>query len=81
MPTRQQMIDWIEERYNHLLENHEMVKNSFDVCGITSTDPEKIRGAEFFKQCMAKAVENIDDTEESEDDPYVVEFGTIENDS
>ena len=34
-PTRQQMVDWVKEAFVYLTRNQEMVKHSFEVCGIT----------------------------------------------
>ena len=48
---------------------YEMVKNYFDVCGITSYDPNKVRIA-FF--CQEKALRNLGLVhEEIEDDPFL----------
>ena len=38
VPTRQNMIDWVKEGYDSLVQDQEMVKKSFEVCGISSTD-------------------------------------------
>ena len=35
--TRQHMIDWVKEGFDHLIERPEMVKLSFEVCGISSS--------------------------------------------
>ena len=41
-PSRQHMFDWVEEAYNAISSDIGMVKRSFDVCGITSTDKNKV---------------------------------------
>ena len=41
-PTRQQMVDWVKEAFDYLTRNQEMVKHSFEVCGITVSDTEKV---------------------------------------
>ena len=64
------MVDWIEEGSDYLAQDKEMVKKSFEVCGITSSDPERVRNGEFFKKCMEKAKESLDaGDDEADDDP------------
>ena len=48
------------------------VKKSFQVCGISSSDPDKVRNGAFFKLCMGKALLNLDadDASEIDDDPF-----------
>ena len=48
------------------------VKKSFQVCGISSSDPYKVRNGAFFKLCMGKALLNLDadDASEIDDDPF-----------
>ena len=55
--TRQQMVDWVKEACDYLPRNQEMVKHSFEVCGITVSDNEKVRNADFYKRCMKDALE------------------------
>lgn len=52
VPTRQHMINWVKEGYNYLAQNKEMVKRSFEVCGITSSNPERFRSGKFYELCM-----------------------------
>ena len=49
-----------------------MVKNSFQVCNITSLDPDTKHNSAFFKQCMGKTIHNLktDDANEIVDDPF-----------
>ena len=49
-----------------------MVKISFQVCGISSLDPDKVRNGAFFKECMGKVLHNqeADDTNEIDDNPF-----------
>ena len=58
-PTRQQMVDWVKEAFDYLTRNQEMVKHSFEVCGITVSDTEKVRNADFYKRCMKDALESL----------------------
>ena len=60
VPTRQNMTDWVKEGYDSLAQDQEMVKKSFEVCGISSTDTGKLRNGDFFKQCMEKALQNLE---------------------
>ena len=71
VPTRQQMIDWVKEGNDYLAQDKEMVRRSFEVCGITSSDPEKVRSGEFFRKCMGKAQDSLDaDKDDEEGDPF-----------
>ena len=49
-----------------------MVKSCFEVCGISSSDPQKVRNDKFYKECMEKALGDLNDKDldESEEDPF-----------
>ena len=49
-----------------------MVKKSFQVGGISSSYPDKVRNGAIFKQRMEKALHNLeaDDASEIDDDPF-----------
>ena len=49
-----------------------MVKSSFKVCGISSSEPQKVRNDMFYKECMEKAFGDLndEDLDESEEDPF-----------
>ena len=48
-----------------------MVRRSFEVCGITSSDPEKVRSGEFLQKCTEKAQDSLNaDEDDEEDDPF-----------
>ena len=49
-----------------------MVKKSFQVFSISSLDPDKVQNGAFFKQCMGKALHNleVDNANEIDDDPF-----------
>ena len=53
-----------------------MVKSSFEVCGISSSDPQKVRNDKFYKECMEKALGDLsdEDLDESEEDPFFMFF-------
>ena len=38
-----------KEGFDYLIQDQEMVKKSFQVCGISSSDPDKVRNGVFFK--------------------------------
>ena len=42
-PSRQDMVDWVEEAYKLISSDQDMIMHSFDVCGITTSDPAKVR--------------------------------------
>ena len=46
--TRRYMTDWVKEGFNHLVERSEMVKRSFEVCSISSSDSLKVHNASFY---------------------------------
>ena len=72
-PTGQQMVDWVKEAFNYLTRNQEMVKHSFEVCGITVQDTEKVRNADFYKRCVKDALESLEnEVEEEDDDPFTL---------
>ena len=66
------MIHWVKEEYDSLVQDQEMVKKSFEVCGISSTDTGKVRNGDFFKQCMEKALQNleVDVGNATDEDPF-----------
>ena len=67
------MVDWVKEAFDYLTRNQEMVKHSFEVCGITLSGNEKIRNAEFYKQCMKDVLESLgNEVEEEDDDPFTL---------
>ena len=68
--THQHMIDQVKEEFDYLVQK--MVNKCFQDCGIRSSDPDKVRNGTFFKQCMGKALQNLeaDDPNEIDDDPF-----------
>ena len=46
------MVDWVKEAFDYLTRSQEMVKHSFEVCGITVSDTEKVRNADFYKRML-----------------------------
>ena len=60
VPTRQHIIDWVKEGFDYLLQDQEMVKKSFHVYGISSSDSDKVQNGAFFTQCMGKALHNLE---------------------
>ena len=48
-----------------------MIQKSFEICGITTTDPERVRSDSFYKSIMAKVREDIQKFDELvNDDPF-----------
>ena len=72
VPARQNMIDWVKEGYDSLVQDQEMVKKSSEVCGISFTDTGKVRNGNFFKQYMEKALQNLeaDEGNDIDEDPF-----------
>jgi len=75
-PSRQLIIDWVLEGYNYLLQRSDMIRRGFEVCGVTSTDPERVRNDNFYKNIMRKVQEEMNRYEADElvdDDPFEFE--------
>ena len=47
-----------------------MVMCSFDVCGMTTSDPAKVRSGSFYKKCMRNAKSIIEANELEDEDPF-----------
>ena len=69
-PSRQDMVDWVEEAYRLISSYKDMVKRSFDVCGITTSDPAKVRSGSFCDKCMRNAKIVIEANELEDEDPF-----------
>ena len=52
--TRQHMIDWVKEGFDYLVQDQEMVKKFFRVCGISSLDPDEVRMVPFLNSVREK---------------------------
>ena len=66
-------IYWVKEAFNYLTRNQAMVKHSFEVCGITVSDTEKVRNADFYKQCTKDVLESLgNEVEEDNDDLFTL---------
>ena len=74
VPTRQHMLNWVKERFDYLLERQEMVNSSFEVSGMSSSDSQKVRNGTFHKECMEKALGDLnnEDLDKSEEDPFFI---------
>ena len=66
------MIDWVKEGFDYLVLDQKMVKKSFQVCDISSSDPNKMQNGAFFKQCTGTALHNleVDDVNVIDGDPF-----------
>ena len=73
-PSRQHMVDWVEKAYNAISSDIDMIKRSFDVCGITTTDKSMVRNGSFYEKCMANACQHLEDDveDDAEDDPFIL---------
>ena len=70
----QHMVDWVEKAYNAISSDIDMVKRSFDVCGITTTDKSMVRNGFFYEKCMANACQHLEDDveDDAEDDSFIL---------
>lgn len=52
-----------------------MIRRGFEVCGVTTTNPERVRNDDFYKSIMAKVQEELSnyDNELLDDDPFEFE--------
>ena len=48
----------------------DMVMRSFDVCGITTSDPAKFRSGSFYEKYMRNAKSIIEANELEDEDPF-----------
>lgn len=69
-------MDWVVNAWQKMKEKKELITKSFQVTGITSTDPGIVRSDEILKRAMvavqreltlAEEDENDDDLQDSED--------------
>ena len=73
MPSRQDIVNWIAEGINYLINHPDVIENSFRVCGITTNDPDKVRNDEFLKKIMNSVKDKLADEEEElleDEDPF-----------
>ena len=68
------MVDWVEKAYNAISSDIDMVKRSFDVCGITTADKSMVRNGSFYEKCMTNACQHLEDDveDDAEDDPFIL---------
>ena len=62
-PSQQDMVDWVEEAYKLISSDKDMVMRSFDVCGITTSNPAKVRSGSFYEKCTRNAKSIIEANE------------------
>ena len=48
------MLDWVKEGFDYLVQDQDMVKKSNKVCGISSSDLDKVRSSAFFETVYGK---------------------------
>ena len=56
-----------------------MVRKGFEVCGVTSAEPSKVRNDQFHKNIMTKVVDKLQtwEMETLNDDPFAEESSII----
>ena len=56
-----------------------MVSKGFEVCGVTTSDPSKVKNDEFHKNIMKKVVDELRtwENETLDDDPFAEESTNI----
>ena len=67
------VVDWVQQGYTYLLEKRKMIKRGFEMCGVTSNDPERVRNESFYKEIMARVQEKLKSYDEDElvnNDPF-----------
>ena len=69
-PSRQDMVDWVEEAYKLISSDKDMVMRLFDVSGITTWDPAKVRTVSFYEKCMRNPKSIIEANELEDEDPF-----------
>ena len=69
-PSLQDMVDWVEEAHKLISSDKDMVMHSLDVCGITTSDPAKVRSGSFYEKCMRNAKSIIEANELEDEDPF-----------
>ena len=52
-PTRENIVNWVNGGYGFLRESKAMIQRSFELCGITATNPGLVRNVFFFFLIMA----------------------------
>ena len=62
------MVGWVKKGCERLAQNTDMIKKSFEVCGITASHPDKVRNSDFYKKYMQAAL--LDLEEGDEEDPF-----------
>lgn len=83
--TKQQVLDWVVSAWERMKDNKDLnVVKSFQVTGITSTDPKVVRNDEVLKRAMEAAHKELSLEEESGDEDNKLEdedpFADIELD-
>ena len=68
------MVDWVEKAYNAISSDIDMVNQSFDVCGRTTTDKSMVRNGSFYKKCMANTCQHLEDDveDDAEDNLFIL---------
>ena len=65
-PSHKDMVDWMEEAFNRISDDTQIVSRSFDVCDIANADSLKVRNGSFYKSCMENASKHLQNDEEED---------------
>uniref|UniRef100_A0A7M5X3T6 HTH CENPB-type domain-containing protein n=1 Tax=Clytia hemisphaerica TaxID=252671 RepID=A0A7M5X3T6_9CNID len=55
-PTNQQMLDWVVQSVKYLKKQKELIALSFHLCGVTTTETEKVRNEILHREFMEKTL-------------------------
>ena len=63
---QQDIVNWVHRRYVFLQENNAMIQCSFEVYGITKTNPGLVCNDDFLKRIMANVEVDSDRTDDED---------------
>ena len=69
-PSRQDMVDWVEEAYKLIQSDKDMVMRPFHVYGITTSGPAKVRSGSFYEKCLRNVKIIVEANELEDEDPF-----------
>jgi hypothetical protein len=78
--SKQQVLDWMVDAWQKMKERKGLITKSFQVTGITSTDPGVVRSDDILKRAMEVVQRELSLAEEDENDDDLNEdpFADIE---
>ena len=77
--SKQQVLDWMVSAWEKMKDKKDLITKSFQVTGITFTDPKVVHNDEVLKRTMEAAQKELSLEEESgdEDDPWKTHLLTL----